>query len=254
MNNIFLQFSPISRQLPLTFLVLTALGSTAQAALIERDWQVAGDAALTYDTATGLEWLDLTETSGLSFNEVVPQLGISGTLEDFSYASDTQVKQLFNAISLPELALGQSMYGTQISELLSYWGVLWEFTPTSGRSEFIISNIENLPIGQHWTGRVVWSDSGDTGAAAKFLTVEDDYKNFIIGSALVRHASIVQLDGDVNRDGVTNLGDLYVILQVVLGNSAAPSIEPGHADFYPPGAPDGIIGMPDLILMRKIID
>ena len=33
------------------------------------------------DTATGLDWLDVTTTSNLSYNDVSAQLGVSGALD-----------------------------------------------------------------------------------------------------------------------------------------------------------------------------
>lgn len=53
-------------------LLVAAVGCSASAGLLERDWQSPGDAALTYDTATGLEWLDITVTANRSWRDVVP--------------------------------------------------------------------------------------------------------------------------------------------------------------------------------------
>lgn len=223
------------------------------ATLVSRDWLIPGDAALTYDSATGMEWLDLTQTSDMSYNDVAIQLNAGGFFESFTFASETQVLTLFKAVNLPEIELGQSDDGPKIEMLLNLWGVLWQLGANGGRSEFIISDIDGIPLGQHWVGRVVWTESGDTGADAKIGVRDEEEKNFTIGSALIRPALNVQIDGDVNRDGVTNLGDLLVIIQVVLGRAVASGIEPGHADFYPQGAPDGIIDISDLILMRGII-
>ncbi len=38
--------------------------ANANAGLISIDWKTAGDNLITYDTNTGLNWLDLTETVG----------------------------------------------------------------------------------------------------------------------------------------------------------------------------------------------
>lgn len=45
---------------------LTAMSTQAPAAMIVRDYLVAGDGLLTYDEATGLEWLDVGATKGFS--------------------------------------------------------------------------------------------------------------------------------------------------------------------------------------------
>lgn len=59
------------KQLSALYLLTVAsflLGSSANALLVEADLYAPGDALLTRDTRTGLEWLDLTQTRGLSVN------------------------------------------------------------------------------------------------------------------------------------------------------------------------------------------
>lgn len=54
----------------------------------------------TVDTATGLEWLDLTETSGLSYNDVSSQFGAGGALHGWRYASMEETQTLFTNLGL----------------------------------------------------------------------------------------------------------------------------------------------------------
>ncbi len=42
------------------------------------------------DTATGLEWLDVTQTVNMSFDQVTAQLGSGGSLEGWRYASGSE--------------------------------------------------------------------------------------------------------------------------------------------------------------------
>ena len=42
------------------------------------------------DAVTGLDWLELTETKGLSWNDVTAQLGPDGTLEGWRYATGVE--------------------------------------------------------------------------------------------------------------------------------------------------------------------
>ena len=68
---------------------------TASAVLVERDLFSAGDNLLTFDTATNLEWLDVDQTLGLSFNQVTVNVG--GWLDlGFVYASIDQVSTLYS--------------------------------------------------------------------------------------------------------------------------------------------------------------
>lgn len=229
---------------------LCMLVPPADAALIERDWQISGDAALTYDTATGLEWLDLTVTAGMSYNEVAAELEGGGAYDGFAFASEQQVTELFNSADLQELPLGKSGEGPKIQALLQLWGVLWDLG-SGERSEFITANTDGLDSGEHWTGRLVWTELGDTGVSARISVRNDDYKNVTIGSGLARPVLPLTLNGDVNRDGGTDLGDAVLLMRVILGRSIGAGVDPGHADYYPPGAPDGVINMSDMMIMLR---
>ena len=52
--------------------------STAQAGFLETDWLVTGDSKATLHEETGIEWLKLTETTGLSVNQVIAQTDVGG--------------------------------------------------------------------------------------------------------------------------------------------------------------------------------
>lgn len=49
---------------------------------------------ITYDTDTGLRWLDVTVTQGLSYSDVVAQMGVDGTYEGWRYATVEEFDQL----------------------------------------------------------------------------------------------------------------------------------------------------------------
>ena len=51
-------------------ILISITSISASAGLISTDWKEANDELVTLDEATGIEWLDLTETMGLSINEV----------------------------------------------------------------------------------------------------------------------------------------------------------------------------------------
>lgn len=75
-------------------LLLGMLTKPASAVLISTDLLTAGDGLLTLDTATGLEWLDLTQTVGQSYNSVFAGFGGYTTTQGFGFANTTQVSQL----------------------------------------------------------------------------------------------------------------------------------------------------------------
>lgn len=49
---------------------------------------------ITRDTATGLDWLDVTETRGLSYDQVAAEMGSGGAYEGWRYATVTELDQL----------------------------------------------------------------------------------------------------------------------------------------------------------------
>jgi hypothetical protein len=76
--------------------VLLSLSFGANAAVTSRDL-VAGsnDGLLTFDDATNIEWLDVTQTLNRSYNQVLGQLGAGGQFAGFQVASTALVRQLF---------------------------------------------------------------------------------------------------------------------------------------------------------------
>lgn len=77
------------------FAACVVVGTTpAQAVLLERDLQRAGDALLTFDEASGLEWLDLPLTTGLSASAVLTGAG-GWVSRGFRYATTDEVHALF---------------------------------------------------------------------------------------------------------------------------------------------------------------
>ena len=50
---------------------------------------------VTYDTVTGLEWLDLTASSGISYDDITLQFAVSGTFEGWRHATGAEVQDLF---------------------------------------------------------------------------------------------------------------------------------------------------------------
>lgn len=89
-------FARIGRAVVLTLVcALAGFMTPTQAALISVDDIVFGTGAITLDTATGLEWLDLTKSTDLSFNFVSSQFGPSDQFSDFRYAVNSEISTLW---------------------------------------------------------------------------------------------------------------------------------------------------------------
>jgi hypothetical protein len=65
------------------------------AALIAVDDPVFGPASVTADTTTGLEWLDLTQTTNLSHLQMTALLASDVRFEGWRYAASSEVESLF---------------------------------------------------------------------------------------------------------------------------------------------------------------
>lgn len=58
---------------------------------------IVDNGTYTTDTATGLDWLDLTATAGMSYNQVTAELGAGGLFEGWTYATRAQVSGFWDA-------------------------------------------------------------------------------------------------------------------------------------------------------------
>jgi len=85
----------------LAALSLAIAATASHAALISTDWNTAGDNLITLDTASGLEWLDLSQTYNQTVAAVLPQTNAGGLFEGFRLALASEVHGLMGAAGLP---------------------------------------------------------------------------------------------------------------------------------------------------------
>lgn len=105
------------RSLSLTLLLLIFNAAPAMADvgdLSSRDWQSPGDGLVVYDDSTGLEWLSLTVTVGMSIldTEAQPYFNNSGINGKFRWATNSEIAHIMNHvswISVSEVAIGTTM-------------------------------------------------------------------------------------------------------------------------------------------------
>ena len=87
--------------------IIVIAAVSANAALVPLDYVNPGDGLVTYDDASGLEWLDISETLAVTVNEVLT--GYGGLLDsNFRYATTDDVLTLFTANGLIITGYGQS--------------------------------------------------------------------------------------------------------------------------------------------------
>jgi len=80
---------------PIHIITIMALSFSlsANAALLSIDSSFGAD-SVTRDTATGLDWLDVTQTRGLSYDQVNAQMVSGGLYEGWRYATVAELDQL----------------------------------------------------------------------------------------------------------------------------------------------------------------
>lgn len=80
----------------LLFSFFASLASlNAHSALVVRDLHTPGDGLITYDTVSQLEWLDVGQTFGLTYDDVTGALGAGGQFEGWSIATRPQAQDLY---------------------------------------------------------------------------------------------------------------------------------------------------------------
>jgi hypothetical protein len=104
--------------------ILSSLAvSVANAALVSADWKVAGDNLITRDDS-GLEWLDLTQSTNRSYNDVSAQFGVNEDFDGWRYASRAEVRQLWSQAGGTVPYNGYTTgHVDWIAGILSLWGV-----------------------------------------------------------------------------------------------------------------------------------
>ena len=95
-------------------------GNQAYAAIELSGWKTPSDNLLVTDTVTGLQWLNLTQTAGMSYNNVTSDL--STTFSGFTLASADQVATFFADAGI---TIDTSFPGDYppIVNLLTQWGI-----------------------------------------------------------------------------------------------------------------------------------
>lgn len=75
----------------------------AAAGLISIDDANFGAGALTRDTVSGLDWLDLTLSINRTFIDVSSQFGPSGDFDGFRYATNAEIADFWTAAGIPDI-------------------------------------------------------------------------------------------------------------------------------------------------------
>ena len=72
--------------------LLLTFSLTANAGFVKTDWKSSGDSLSVLHEETGKEWLSLTQTDGMSINQVIAQLGNGGTFDGWRLPTASEVE------------------------------------------------------------------------------------------------------------------------------------------------------------------
>jgi hypothetical protein len=168
-------------------------------ALIVVDDPQYGASSIVRDTATGLEWLGLFKTAGLSYNTVFSNLGPGGTFAGFRYANLDEVGTLFADAGIPDIDQTTSANSMPVGDLLRKIGTL-DHGPFSSTS--LALNDQSLTPGTHNSSELATDFSPDpsfpsVGTAIRTTTVPqaDDRASSAAGSFLIRETPSVPEPG-----------------------------------------------------------
>jgi len=176
------------------FLAL-CFSSLTNAALISVDDSVFGIDAVTRDTVSGLEWLDLTFSVARSYNDVITQFGFGGDFDGWRYASIDEINSLFLSANIPDINIPGDFahYGTEDNaapalELITLLGPSYRVT-TNGVTLSQIAGFSSLHV----------SSNGFDLIAMPYATVREGVRT---------------------ADGLKSYGEVFT-----LGSSISPSRE-----------------------------
>ena len=146
-----------------TLLTATALvlSSNINAATISIDWQSTGDGLITRDTSSGLDWLDLTQTTGMTYDSVIAGQVAGGQFDGWRYASVDEVNTLLKTNFGIDLYASNFTVGPMPAGLATAISFLGD-TSSSGNAEWTgITGVTNqkdadrarhLSVGaEYWT-------------------------------------------------------------------------------------------------------
>ena len=78
----------------LMFLSFSSLPISGYASLVQMDFLTPGDGLITRDTQSALEWLDITQTFGFTFDEILQGIGNSWYAEGWRFATTGEVSSM----------------------------------------------------------------------------------------------------------------------------------------------------------------
>ncbi|MBI5556002.1 MAG: hypothetical protein HY885_00025 [Deltaproteobacteria bacterium] len=193
----------------LVFLVVVSgSGASAWGSLVSQDFLAPGDGLITFDSETGLEWLDLSATSAHSYLELKGGYGEFLTTHGFHYADGNDLYTLYQHAGVvifgvpgnysANAATYYALNGAGVKNLLNLMSATFSIPPSTFQ-EAVGMYVLYDPAGNS-SALKAGSVHLNEGALESWVTISDtpyapgqDTKSFLYGSYLVRDALPVPL-------------------------------------------------------------
>ncbi|MFK8031277.1 MAG: LamG-like jellyroll fold domain-containing protein [Gammaproteobacteria bacterium] len=209
--------------------------------VVVRDLFSAGDGLITYDSSTNLEWLDITETIGLSINNILNEPNV-WVPEGFTVATREQIIHFIQSLGVRDVGFTSALNATGVSSHLDLVGCTWSCTGTSfQRSTGVVMN-DNLTSGSVLNLDYLFTPTPDLGSARFISSTGLDESVFSRGVYLVREAEFADSDGDSVPDTEDNCS-------LVANDNQRDTDEDGFGNVCDPDLNnDGIVNFVDVSL------
>lgn len=96
------------------------------AALVSGDHPLFGEDSVTFDTSTGLTWLDIPFSADRSYNDISSEFGPGGDFEGFRYATSGEVISLWLNAGIPVIPGNDPSNVVPISGLIDLIGATFD--------------------------------------------------------------------------------------------------------------------------------
>jgi hypothetical protein len=204
----------------IAFIISLCVAEVLHADLLERDWLSPGDNALLYDSVSDLEWLDLDQNAGESYNTISALLGSGAPYEGFRYATGEEITGLFLNANIPTIGEWSTANTTPVQNLRSLWWpsapslILYFFTATASQDN-------------HIAGFLNLNNYGEGAAYAAAVSYPNTASYYNLGHALVREGAppdiptnyILQRQVISSGGGAVTANDSSYFLKFTLGQS-----------------------------------